>query len=168
MTGNTANRIKSDDREMASLMKGRLVQWRKDNTVTRLERPTKVARARSLGYKAKQGFVVARVKVPKGKRKRPKVTGGRGPKKAGRFFSSFKSKQTIAEEKAGRKFPNLEVLNSYFVGEDGKHAWFECIMVDPCHPSIKNSSEIKWIAEKQHKRRAFRGLTSSAKKSRGL
>ena len=154
-----------------------MVKWRKERTITRIEKPTDIKRARTLGYKAKQGFVVTRVKVPKGKRKRPKPRGGRDPKKSGRFFSLDKSKRQVAEEKASRKYPNLEVLNSYMVGDDGVSKWFECILVDTSHPSIKKDRERNWIAGKpgkngkiatKHRGRAFRGLTSAGKKSRGL
>ncbi|MEM2486836.1 MAG: 50S ribosomal protein L15e, partial [Candidatus Bathyarchaeia archaeon] len=65
-------------------------------------------------------------------------------------------------------FPNLEVLNSYWVGEDGRYKWFEVIMVDPHHPAIRADKDINWICEKQHKGRVFRGLTSAGKKVRGL
>jgi large subunit ribosomal protein L15e len=44
----------------------RMQVWRKQGSVTRIERPTRIDRARSLGYKAKQGIVVARVKVRRG------------------------------------------------------------------------------------------------------
>jgi large subunit ribosomal protein L15e len=148
----------------ASLRKSEMNQWRKENTVTRIERPTNTERARSLGYKAKQGIVVARVRVPKGKRKRPMPSGGRVPKRAGRFFSLGKSKQVVAEEKAARKFPNLEVLNSYNVGKDGESIWFEVILADREHPAI--SKDLKWIMSS--KGRAFRGRTSAGRKSRGL
>jgi large subunit ribosomal protein L15e len=143
-----------------------LVEWRKQGVVTRIEKPTNIKRARALGYKAKQGFIVVRVRVKKGKRKRPKPDMGRKPSKAGRFFTPDKSKQMIAEEKAARKFRNLEVLNSYYVGEDGVQKWYEVIMVDPAHPSIKSDKDINWICNK--KGRAFRGLTSAGKKHRGL
>jgi large subunit ribosomal protein L15e len=146
----------------------RLVEWRKENTVSRIERPTRPDRARSLGYKAKQGFVIARVKVLKGKRKRPKFAGGRVPKKRGRFFPAGKSNQILGEERTARKFPNLEVINSYYVGEDGNYDWFEVIMADPSSPSIASDKERKWITEKQHRGRAFRALTSSGRKMRGL
>ena len=43
--------------------KQRLIDWRKEGTVTRIERPTRIDRARRIGYKAKQGFVMVRVKV---------------------------------------------------------------------------------------------------------
>ncbi|MEE9323716.1 MAG: 50S ribosomal protein L15e [Candidatus Aenigmarchaeota archaeon] len=148
--------------------KKRLIVWRKERVVTKIERPTKPDRARSLGYKAKQGFVIARVRVRKGKRKRPKFKGGRVPKKMGRFFPTGKSKQLMGEEKAARKFPNLEVLNSYYVGDDGQHEWFEVVLLDPKNPNVLKDRERKWISEKQHKGRVFRSLTSSGKKIRGL
>jgi ribosomal protein L15E len=85
-----------------------------------------------------------------------------------RKYKLAKSLRLIAEERAARKFPNLEVLNSYWVGEDGRHKWFEVILVDPNHPVIKADKDINWICEKQHKGRAFRGLTSAGKKVRGL
>ncbi len=146
--------------------KQRLIDWRKEGTVTRIERPTRIDRARRLGYKAKQGFVMVRVKMPKGLRKRPKPSGGRRPKRAGRYFSLGKSKRWTAEEKAARKFANLEVLNSYYVGEDGSQQWYEVIMVDPKNPSIIKDKDISWISE--HRGRASRGLTSAGKKGRGL
>ena len=62
------------------LMRQRLVQWRKQPTVLRIEHPTRLDRARKLGYKAKQGFVVARTKVRRGglRKLRPR-SGRRGP-----------------------------------------------------------------------------------------
>jgi large subunit ribosomal protein L15e len=146
--------------------KPRLVEWRRQNTVTKIERPTNIARARSLGYKAKEGFSLARVKVKKGKRKRPKPAMGRKPGHSGRFFTPGKSKQMIAEEKAARKFSNLEVLNSYYAGEDGVSKWYEVIMIDPDHPAIKSDKNKKWVCDK--KGRAFRSLTSIGKKNKGL
>ena len=146
--------------------KQRLIQWRRQGTMVRAVWPTNVTRARTLGYKAKQGFIIVRVKVPKGKRKRPMPSGGRDPKKSGRFFSLDKSKQQVAEEKVSRKYKNMEVLNSYFVGQDGKDKWFECILVDTSHPAVKADRERKWITKRNQKGRAFRGLTSAGKKSR--
>jgi large subunit ribosomal protein L15e len=72
----------------------------------------------------------------------------------------------MAEQKAAKKFSNCEVLNSYWVGEDGKHKYFEVILADASHPSVLADKNLKWIAEKQHSNRALRGLTSSARKSR--
>jgi large subunit ribosomal protein L15e len=153
---------------LGELWKQRLVKWRKEGTVTRVDRPTRIDRARALGYRSKQGIVVARVRVKRGRRKRPKPTGGRRPKTSGRFFPLDRSKQSVAEQKASKKFPNLEVLNSYWVAEDGQHRWFECIMADPNHPSIKKDRNLKWLQTDKHKGRAERGLTSAGKKGRGL
>jgi large subunit ribosomal protein L15e len=151
------------------LMRQRLIEWRRQPTIFRIEKPTRLDRARKLGYKAKQGFIVARVRVRRGglRKKRPKA--GRRPKRMGvKKFKPAKSLRLIAEERAGKKFPNLEVLNSYWVGEDGRSKWFEIIMVDPDHPVIKADKGINWICQKQHHGRVFRGLTSAGKKVRSL
>jgi large subunit ribosomal protein L15e len=46
--------------------------------------------------------------------------------------------------------------------------FFEVILVDPSKPEIKNDKTMKWVSNSKNKKRAFRGLTSAAKKSRGL
>jgi large subunit ribosomal protein L15e len=151
------------------LMRQRLIEWRKQNTVTRIERPTRLDRARKLGYKAKQGFVMARTKVRRGNMRKLRPRSGRRPKRMGvKKFKPAKSLRLIAEERTARKFPNLEVLNSYWVGEDGRSKWFEVILVDPNSPSITSDKDINWITEPQHKRRVFRSLTSAGKNIRGL
>lgn len=151
-------------------IKEKLVEWRKQHTVERIEKPTRLDRARTLGYKAKKGFVLARVRVRKGgRRRRLYGRGGRKPSKAGLVkFTPKKSLRQIAEEKAQRKFPNLEVLNSYYVAEDGNYKYFEVILVDPNHPNIKSDPKINWICLPANRKRVFRGLTSAGKKSRGL
>jgi large subunit ribosomal protein L15e len=148
--------------------KSMLIQFRKESSIIRAGKPTRLGRARELGYKAKQGFVIVRVKVPRGRRKTPKHAGGRRPKASGRFYPLLKSFQVVAEERAQRKFPNLRVLNSYWVGEDGINKWYECIMVDPNHGSIKSDRNVNWIISSKQKGRANRGLTSSGRKARGL
>ena len=146
-----------------------MIEWRKQHTVERIDKPTRLDRARTLGYKAKQGYVLARVKIRKGGRRRPADRRGRKPSKAGLVHFTFgKSKQWIAEEKAQRRFPNLEVLNSYYVAEDGKRIWFEVILVDPEHPCIKNDQKLNWICKPANRGRVFRGLTSAGKSSRSL
>jgi len=72
----------------------------------------------------------------------------------------------IAEERVAKRFPNMEVLNSYYVGEDGVYKWFEVILVDPHHPSIRSDSDINWICDETQKGRVFRGLTSAGKRMR--
>jgi len=151
------------------LMRQRLVIWRKQHTVTRLERPTRLDRARKLGYKAKQGFVIARVRVRRGGLRKQRPRSGRRPKRMGvHKFKPAKSLRLIGEERTARKFPNMEVLNSYWVGEDGKSKWFEVILLDPHSPVIKTDKDVNWITQKQHHRRALRSLTSAGKKIRSL
>src|SRR4030043_1721716 len=110
------------------LNRQRLVQWRKQPTVLRIEHPTRLDRARKLGYKAKQGFVVARTKVRRGGLRKIRPKAGRRPKRMGvNKFKPAKSLRLIAEERTAKHFPNLEALNRYWVGEDGRHKWFEAL-----------------------------------------
>jgi large subunit ribosomal protein L15e len=148
--------------------KEKLMKWRRGGVIVRIDKPTRPDRARALGYKSKQGFVIVRVRIRKGGRRRPAYgRGGRKPKKAGLVtFTPKKSHQLIAEERAARKYPNLEVLNSYWIGDDGMYKYFEVILIDPHHPVIKSDKKINWIL--RQKRRVFRGLTSAGKKMRGL
>jgi large subunit ribosomal protein L15e len=137
--------------------------------MSRIERPTRIDRARSLGYRAKQGYIVVRTRVRRGGLRRPKFWGGRHPKRRGRNkITMAKSVQRIAEERVARHHPNLEVLNSYWVGQDGGHKYYEVILVDPQHPAIRKDPKIAWIAGPAHRGRAFRGLTSAGTKGRGL
>ena len=48
--------------------RSRLMEWRGDAAVLRIQRPTRLDRARSLGYKAKQGYVLVRVRLSKTER----------------------------------------------------------------------------------------------------
>lgn len=152
-----------------NLMKRNALLWRRQPAILRINKPSRLSRARSLGYKAKQGFVMARVRVRRGGLHKTRPKGGRRQKRMGiTKYVPAKSSRLIAEERAARKFPNLEVLNSYWVWEDGQHKWFEVILVDPNSPSIKKDADINWICKSVQKGRAQRGLTSSGKKMRGL
>jgi len=155
--------------EMRALLWKRRVKWRKEPVVTRVERPTRLDRARSLGYKAKQVFVIVRTRVRTGSQRKRAIKGGRRAKRKGILrLKLSKSAQRIAEERVNRKYPNLEVLNSYFLTKDGRYKFFEIILVDPFHPVIASDRNINWICRKNQKRRAYRGKTSSGKKGRGL
>ncbi len=160
---------KRDKSYVKELMHGRLIEWRKQSVVTRIEKPTRLDKAHRLGYKAKQGFVMVRIRVRRSGMRKRRPTAGRRPKRMGvKKFKHSKSVRLIAEERVARKFPNLEVLNSYWVGEDGTSKWYEVILVDPHHPVIVSDASISWIAQKQHRRRVFRSLTSAGKKVRAL
>lgn len=152
-----------------NILKKRRIEWRKQHTVERIDKPTRLDRARALGYKAKQGYVLARVKIRKGGRRRPADRRGRKPSKAGLVHFTFgKDWLWRAEEKTQRRFPNLEVLNSYPAGEDGQYHYGEVILVDPNHPVIKNDPKINWVCNPGNRRRVLRGLSSHGKRSRGL
>jgi large subunit ribosomal protein L15e len=154
--------------QLGDIWRERLIAWRRDNAIVKLERPTRIDRARALGYKAKQGYIVVRQRVPRGGHTRPKPSGGRRSKRYGRRLTLRKNYQLIAEERVQRKFKNLTVLNSYWVAQDGKYYWYEVILVDPSHSVIKSDKNINWITKKKHLRRVFQGKTSAGRKMRGL
>lgn len=150
-------------------LRNKLIKWRRGPSIVRVDSPSRPDRARSLGYKAKQGIIIVRVRVRKGGRRKERPSSGRRPKRMGvSGYAPAKSLRLIAEERAARKYPNMEVLNSYYVAEDGVYKWYEVIMVDRSHPAIVNDPNFKWIAEPQNRGRVFRGLTSAGKKMRGL
>ncbi len=158
-----------EDPELEAVWKKRLIEWRKQPSIVRIDKPTRLDRARRLGYKDKPGVVIVRVKIRKGGLSRSRPNKGRRPKRMGVYgYSPAKSARLIAEERAARKYPNLEVLNSYYVAEDGMYEWYEVILLDPHHPSICNDRDLNWICEKQHRGRVFRGLTSAGRRMRGL
>lgn len=145
----------------------RLQAWRREPAVIKIDRPTRLDRARALGYKAKQGIILVRAKIRRGARRKQRWKRGRKSKNmVVNKITPGKSLQRIAEERAARRYPNMEVLNSYWVAEDGKQKWFEIILVDPAHPVIKSDKNLKFIATGGN--RVFRGKTSSGKKGRGM
>ncbi|MBI3036950.1 50S ribosomal protein L15e [Candidatus Woesearchaeota archaeon] len=146
----------------------RLIKWRTESVTLRIAHPTRLDRAHALGYKAKPGFIVVRQRVDRGGRQRPQIRKVRKTSHARQTKVLSKNYQQVAEERTARRFPNLEVLNSYYAGKDGQHYWYEIIMVDKQHPGILADKRISWIARQQNRRRVFRGLTSAAKRRRGL
>ncbi len=147
----------------------RRIVWRKEENFLRIERPTRLDRARALGFKAKQGYVVVRARVRKGSFQKRTIRAGRRAKRRGiNQITTGKSLQRMAEERTAKRYPNLEVLNSYWVGADGQQEWYEVILVDPAHPVIKADPKINWICENTHTNRVYRGLTSAGAAGRGL
>ncbi len=160
---------RSPSKEHKAVQKERLLKYRREDSTTKIERPTRLDRARKLGYKAKQGYILARTRIRRGGMRKHAITSGRRAKRAGiSKITMRKNLQMIAEERTSKKYPNLEILNSYWVAEDGRHKWYEMIMVDPNHPVIMADPKINWICNRAQKGRVHRGLTSAGKKSRGL
>ena len=149
-------------------LRNRMIEWRHSNVFTKVDKPLRLDRARVLGYKDKIGFVVVRVRIKRGGHKRPRPNKGRRSVRMHTNKNLKMNYKTIAEQRVERKYINLEVLSSYQIGKDGINYFYEVILVDPQRPEIKNDKTINWICDRKNRKRAMRGLTSSAKKSRGF
>lgn len=125
-------------------LRSRAAVWRRENAITRIERPSRIQRARRLGYKAKQGIVLVRVRVGAGGMRRQRPRGGRRPKHLGvtRIKADISMKD-VATNRVLERYPNMSFLGSYFVYNDGKHYWYEVILADPSHKRIVDDRELK-------------------------
>ena len=125
-------------------LREKAVIWRKQNAVTRVDKPSRITRARRLGYKAKQGITVVRMRVGTGGMRKQRPRGGRRPKHLGvtRIKAAVSMKQ-VAERRVLERHPNMKLLGSYFLYKDGMHYWFEIILADPSHPSIAKDKELR-------------------------
>jgi large subunit ribosomal protein L15e len=125
-------------------LRQKAVIWRNQNAVTRVEKPSRIARARRLGYKAKQGIIVVRMRVGTGGMRKERPRGGRRPKHLGvtKIKADVSMKQ-VAERRVLERYPNMKLLGSYFLYKDGMHYWFEIILADPSHPRIAKDKEIR-------------------------
>lgn len=158
-----------ENKQFKELIISRRKVWRKGASIVRVEKPTRVDKARKYGYKSKQGFVVVRSRIRRGGARKSRPSRGRKPGGMGiKKITRAKSLQRICEERVDKRFPNLEVLGSYWLWEDGQFKWYEVVLVDPSHPCIISDKDVGWICEVQHKSRAQRGLTPAGKKGRGL
>ncbi|HEU04495.1 hypothetical protein LCGC14_2632230 [marine sediment metagenome] len=131
-------------KENAPEIRDRVVRWRKQEAVTRIEKPSRIQRARRLGYKAKQGIVVIRMRVGTGGMRKQRPRGGRRPKHLGvtRIKADVSMKE-VAENRVLERYPNMKLLGSYFIYKDGMHYWFEVILADPSHPRIAKDKELR-------------------------
>lgn len=117
--------------ELREWLRRSSVGWRKEPSVRRLVRPTRIDRAHRLGYKAKPGMIVVRVRVRRGGARKTRPVSGRRQKALGvsKYTRSI-SLQKIAESRAGSKYPNLTILNSYYLYADGRSLWYEVLLHD--------------------------------------
>jgi len=156
---------------MRYLLRVRMWQYRQLNKIHRCVRPTRPEKARRLGYRAKQGFVIYRVRLRRGGRKRPVAKGATYGKPVHQGVNELKlnsNHQSVAEGRVGKKCNALRVLNSYWVGQDATYKYFEVILVDPSLKGIRHDPKINWVCNAVHKHRELRGLTSAGRKHRGL
>ena len=131
-------------KENSAVLRERAITWRKENAVTRIERPSRLLRAKRLGYKAKQGIIVIRMRVGTGGMRKQRPRGGRRPKHLGvTRIKADDSMKTVAERRVLEKYPNMKLLGSYFLYKDGKHYWYEVILADPSHPRIAKDKELR-------------------------
>ncbi|KAG7008413.1 DNA polymerase iota [Physcia stellaris] len=141
------------------LLRVRCWELRQLNVIHRASRPSRPDKARRLGYKAKQGYVIYRVRVRRGGRKRPVPKGATYGKPTNQGVNQLKYQRSLkstAEERVGRRCANLRVLNSYWINQDSTYKYFEIILVDPQHKAIRRDSRINWIVKPVHKVRLQR------------
>lgn len=96
--------------------------FRQLTVIHRASKPSNLPKARRLGYKAKQGYVIYRVRVRRGNRKKPAPKGatyGKPVRQGVNHLKPARGHRAIAEERVGRRCTNLRVLNSYWVNQDG-------------------------------------------------
>ena len=148
------------------IQRERMIQWRKGESIVKVEKPLRIDRARSLGYKAKKGVVVVRVRVKRGGHKRTRPNKARRSARLHPRKNLTMNYKEIAEQRVARKYKNMEVLNSYNIGKDGMHYFYEVILVDTSAPTVVKDKQLGPFV-KAPKKRAQRGLTSAGKKARG-
>jgi len=153
------------------LLRVRCWEYRQLPTICRLPRPSRPDKARRLGYKAKQGFVIYRVRVRRGGRKRPVRNGivyGKPVHQGVNQLKFARNHRSVAEERIGKRAGNLRVLNSYWVNQDATYKYYEVILVDPEHAAIRRDPRINWLTRPVHKHRELRGVTAAGRKARGI
>uniref|UniRef100_A0A7R9V3B2 Ribosomal protein L15 n=1 Tax=Chlamydomonas euryale TaxID=1486919 RepID=A0A7R9V3B2_9CHLO len=156
---------------MRFLLRVRCWEYRQMPGIIRLNRPSRPDKARRMGFKAKQGYVIYRVRVRRGGRKRPVSKGivyGKPVNQGVTQLKPTRNLRSVAEERVGRKIGGMRILNSYWVNEDSTYKYYEVVMIDPAHNAIRNDARINWICNPTHKHRELRGLTSAGKSYRGL
>ncbi len=125
-------------------LRNRAITWRRQNAMLRIDRPSRLLRARRLGYKAKEGIIVVRMRVGMGGMRKQRPRAGRRPKHLGvtRIKADINMQQ-VAENRILEKHRNMKLLGSYFLYKDGKHIWYEAILADPSHPRIAKDKELR-------------------------
>ena len=131
-------------KENSPELRAKAIEWRRQNALIRVEKPSRIQRARRLGYKAKQGIVVVRMRVGKGNMRKKRPVAGRRPKHLGVLrIKPALSMQNVAERRVLERFPNMKLLGSYYLYQDGLYLWYEVILADPSHPRIVKDKEIR-------------------------
>ncbi len=131
-------------KENAPELRAKAIEWRKQHALVRIDRPSRLQKARQLGYKAKQGIVVVRMRVGRGNMRRKRPVAGRKPKHLGVLrIKPALSMQRVAERRVLERYPNMKLLGSYYLYQDGVYLWYEVVLADPSHPRIAKDREIR-------------------------
>ncbi|XP_049777532.1 60S ribosomal protein L15-like [Schistocerca cancellata] len=156
---------------MKFLLRIRCWQYKQLTRMGRAPGPLRPDKARRLGYRAKQGFVIYRIRVRRGGRKHrvPKDATYGKPKSLGvNELKPTRNFQSISEERVGRRCGALRMLNCCWVAQDSTYKYYEVILVDPAHKAIRRDAKINGICRAVMKHRELQGLTSAGSKSHGL
>ena len=138
----------SKDKQRKQTMRQFAFEWRREPAILRVEKPTRIDRAKRLGYKAKQGFVVVRARTRRSGARKKRPSSGRRQKAMGVTKIKYnQSYQQVAEGRVAKNYPNMEVLNSYYLWADGKYFWTEVLLIDPHHSSVMNDPHVNWISK---------------------
>ena len=153
-----------EDYDYKSLMQKRALSYRQEKkSLVKVDRPTNLASAKQVGYRAKQGIFVIRSKVRKGSGTYSRPKNKRRPKRQGQAkLTRRKSIRAIAEERVSKKYENAEVLGSYKIAEDGRSHYYEIVMADREASTIGTDSKLVFLFKGQ-KGRAERGKTIAGK-----
>ena len=117
--------------DMKDWLRRSAITWRREPVVKRVPKPTKLVTARRLGYKAKPGIIIVRIRIRRGGARKPRPVSGRRQKAMGiTKWTRALGIQEIAERRAARNYPNMTMQNSYHLFSDGQSHWYEVILVD--------------------------------------
>merc|ERR1712039_745464 len=127
-----------------------------------LTKPSRIDKARKMGYKRKKGYLVYRVRVRRGNNNKNIPRGKIQGKPSTQGVSQIKPKRNlrvVAEGRVGQKCGGLRVMNSYWVNQDSTYKYFEKIRDDP---------RINWICDPTQAHREKHGLTSAGRSAKGI
>ncbi|ERE68542.1 60S ribosomal protein L15-like protein [Cricetulus griseus] len=143
---------KKQSKVMRFLLRVCFWQYRRLSVLHRALSHTGPDKVQRLGYKAKQGYVIYRIRVCRGGRKCPVPKGATHGKPVHHGVNQLKfarSLQSVAEERVGCHCGALRVLNSYWNGEDSTYKCFEVILIDPFHKAIRRNPDTQTSPQAQ-------------------
>ena len=91
------------------LFRVRCWQYRQLNAIHRASKPTRPDKARRLGYKAKQGYVIYRIRIRRGGRKRPVPKGATYGKPTNQGVNHLKFQRSLRSVAEVRKLHSLRL-----------------------------------------------------------